>query len=563
MQSAKCKGQNERGMSKVCTICILHFAFCILHCSSSPSHADVPAPDDVSRVAAQIDRLIEARWQQVGATPSEPADDATFLRRVSLHVGGCIPPVSTTRRFLEDSSPDKRRRLVDELLDGSGYIVSFTRYWRRAILPETESDLQTRFLVPGFEAWLRDKLAANTPYDVLVREILTTPLESQDMRNFYTRMQGASPLAFYQAKQIAPENLAAATSRTFLGVRIECAQCHDHPFDKWKQDHFWSYAAFFAGIIREQQGDFIGRVREITDRREMNVPNTDRVVQATYLDGSEPQWRSKVGPRETLAAWITSRENTLFARAAANRLWGHFFGIGIVEPVDDFTEANPPSHPELLDLLAGELVAHDFDLKFLIRAITASQTYQLSSRKTHDSQAEPRLFARQSVQGLTPELLYESLAQATGTYQAFQPQNRIVLGGTPQEEFADTFADEGASKTERETTILQALALMNGSEVTQATSLGPSRPVAYTPGMPTPSFGAARTLGAIADAPFLNTSAKVEALYLAALCRQPRADELKRMVIYIVSGGPKKDYNQALGDVFWALLNSSEFLMNH
>ncbi len=141
-----------------------------------------------------------------------------------------------THRFLDDSSPEKRRRLVDELLDGSGYVVNFTRYWRRAMLPETESDLQTRFLVPGFEAWLRDKLAANTPYDAVVREIINTPLESQDMRNFYARSQGASPLAFYQAKQIAPENLAAATSRMFLGVRIECAQCHDHPFDKWKRD---------------------------------------------------------------------------------------------------------------------------------------------------------------------------------------------------------------------------------------------------------------------------------------------------------------------------------------
>jgi hypothetical protein len=523
--------------------------------------------DDVTRVAREIDRHIQARWQQAGATPSEPADDGTFLRRVSLHIGGCIPPVSTTRRFLEDSSPDKRRRMVDELLDGSGYVVSFTRYWRRAMLPETESDLQTRFLVPGFEAWLREKLADNTPYDALVREIINTPLESQDVRNFYTRMQGATPLAFYQAKQIAPENLAAATSRTFLGVRIECAQCHDHPFDKWKQDHFWSYAAFFAGIIRERQGDFIGRVREIGDRREINIPDTDRVVQAAYLDGSEPQWRFKVGPRETLAAWITSRENQLFARATANRLWGHFFGVGIVDPIDDFTEANPPSHPELLDLLAGELVAHDYDLKFLIRAITASQTYQLSSRKTHDSQADPRLFARMSVQGLAPELLYESLAQATGTYQPFQPQNACIFGNTPQGEFADTFADEGTSKTERETTILQALALMNGAEVTQATALeasGSSPQVAYVPaGMPAPVSGGARTLGAVVAAPFLDTPARIEALYLAALCRPPRADERERLTAYVTSGGPKQDSTQALGDIFWALLNSSEFLMNH
>jgi hypothetical protein len=541
-------------------------AFLVSGVSNTASSGD-SSSDDVTRVAAEIDRLIEARWRLAGVTPSEPAEDATFLRRVSLHVGGCIPPVSVTHRFLDDSSPDKRRRMVDELLDGSGYVVNFTRYWRRTMLPETESDLQTRFLVPGFEAWLRDKLAANTSYDVLVREILNTPLESQDMRNFYVRSQGASPLAFYQAKQIAPENLAAATSRMFLGVRIECAQCHDHPFDKWKRAEFWSYAAFFAGIIRERQGDFIGRVREITDRREISIPDTDQVVQAAYLDGSEPQWRFKVGPRETLAGWITSRENPFFARAAANRLWGHFFGVGLVDPIDDFTAANPPSHPEILDLLANEFVSHDFDLKFLIRAITATKTYQLASRKTHESQSEPRLFARMSVQGLTPEQLYDSLAQATGMYQPFQPQNAFVLGNNPQGDFAETFADEGAAKTERETTILQALSLMNGAEITRATAIDgrsatPAPGVVYQPGTAAVA-GGGHTLTALTSAPFLDRSAKIEALYLAALTRKPSPEELQRLTDYAASGGPKKDENQALADIFWALLNSSEFLMNH
>lgn len=541
MQTAKCKRQSVR-TALLFLLFSLPFALCILTCPALRA----AAPNDVARLAAQIDRLVEARWQQAGITPAQPADDATYLRRVWLHVGGCIPPVAVTRDFLADTTGDKRRRAVEELLDGPGYVVNFTRYWRRAMLGESDSDLQTRILVPGFEAWLREKMAANTPYDALVRELLNTPLESPDMRSLFARAQIASPLAFYQARQVAPENLAAATSRTFLGVRIECAQCHDHPFDQWKRDHFWSYAAFFAGILPERQGDFIRRVREDADRREIGIPNTDRIVQAAYLDGSAPRWQAKIGVRATLAAWITSRENKRFAQAAANRLWGHFFGVGIVEPIDDFTDANPPSHPELLSLLATELVAHDFDLKFLIRAITASKAYQLSSRQTRESPAEPRLFASMTVQGLPPEALYESLAQATGTFQPFQPQNVRGFGNTPQDEFVETFAEDGTSQTERETTILQALSLMNGAEVTQATALDSSR-----------------TLGAVATAPFLSREDQITTLYLAALCRPPRGDELEQLSAYVRGGGPKKDSPQALGDVFWALLNSSEFLMNH
>ena len=514
--------------------------------AEEPTSASNSKEDDVQRLAEHIDRLIAEHWMQHGITPSEPADDAEYFRRVWLHIAGCIPPVSATQQFLDDTSPDKRRRVVDELLDGSGYVVNFTRYWRRVMLPETESDLQTSFVVPGFEAWLRGKLADNTPYDALVREIINTPLNARDTRDYFGRLQSASPLAFYQAKQIAPENLAAATSRIFLGIRIECAQCHDHPFDKWKREQFWSHAAFFAGIVRERQGDFIGQVREIADRREIDVPDTARVVQAAYLDGSEPQWRFRVGPRQTLADWVTSRDNAFFAHAAANRLWGHFFGVGIVEPIDDFTEANPASHPELLDLLAREFAAHDFDLKFLIRAIMASKTYQLSSRRSHETQDRPQMFARMSLQGLTPEQLLDSVAQATGTYQQFQANNAFLFSGSPQGDFAETFADESASKTERETTILQALALMNGQLVSQATALDSSR-----------------TFGAVATAPFLDTAGRIETLYLAALCRKPHADELQKMVSYVESRGGQQDSTKALGDVFWALLNSTEFLMNH
>jgi hypothetical protein len=512
--------------------------------------AESKAPaDEVRRVADHIDALIAKRWKEANAAPAEPASDAELIRRLYLHLDGGIPPVSRVREYLNDSSPDKHRRLVDQLLEGPGYVVHFTRYWRRVMLPETDSDLQTRFLIPGFEGWLRDRLTENTSYDQIARQIIDVQLTQTNtsQRNDIQSLSNSSPLAFYQAKQVAPENLAASTSRIFLGIRIECAQCHDHPFDSWKRDQFWSLAAFFGGIVREGQPNVFGQVREIPDRREISIPDSDMVVQAGYLDGSEPQWRFRVGARKTLADWVASKDNPYFAKAAANRIWGHFFGRGIVEPVDDFSDANPPSHPELLNYLAQEFAVHEFDLKFLIRAITASKTYRLSSQRTHESQDDPELFARMNVQGLTPNQLYDSLAQATGARLSFQANNPFLFGNQNEEGlFQETFDDGGTTLTNRETTILQALALMNGQLTANATNLTQSR-----------------TLAAVVGAPFLDTEEKIEALYLAALSRKPSEKELSRLKAYVESGGPAKNSDLALADVFWALLNSSEFLLNH
>jgi hypothetical protein len=357
----------------------------------------------------------------------------------------------------------------------------------------------------------------------------------------------ASPLAFYQAKQVAPENLAAATSRMFLGIRIECAQCHDHPFDKWKREQFWSYAAFFGGIVRQGQNGIFSQVREVPDRRELAIPDTDQVVQAVYLDGTNPQWRFRVGSRETLAKWITSPDNRFFTRTVVNRLWGYFMGAGIVDPVDDFGEANPPSHPVLLDELAQEFAARKFDLKFLIRAITASKTYQLSSDKSHDSSLDPQLFASMPVQGMTPEQLFRSLSRAVGVYRPYQNSNAFSFGvNSPEADFMETFADNSESKLDRQTTILQALALMNGRIVAGATNLEQSR-----------------TLQSVVESPFLDTSQKIETLFLAVLSRKPTAEENERFLKYVKQGGPKRNASAALGDLFWALLNSSEFLFIH
>ena len=507
--------------------------------------------DDVTRLAKRIDELLAVRQAAESVRPAAIAGDAEFLRRVHLDLGGRIPPVSRVRDFLDDRSSNKRRAVVDELLDGALYVTHYTNVWRRVLMPETTADAQTRFLLPGFEAWLRQKLAGEVSYAEIVREIVTVPLgagTTQPQQLTGRNRSKPSPLAFYQAKQIKPENLAASTARMFLGIRLECAQCHDHPFDAWKREQFWSFAAFYAGMERQGRGGFLGAIREVADRRDLQIPGTEKTVTPLYLDGSKPDARATGGSRQVLADWMISAENPYFSRTAVNRLWAELFGYGLVDPPDDFTAANPPSHPKLLDELAAEFSAHGFDLKFLVRSLCATRAYQRTSVQAGDRTQDPRLFTRMVVKALSPEQLYDSLSQATGYYQPNEAANPPAdpQASSPRDEFLEMFRDEASRPIERRTTILQALALMNGRFITVATSIEQSR-----------------TLAAVVEFPLLDTEGRVEALYLAALGRRPRPEELKRLVPYVEGGSPHGDSKRALGDVFWALLNSSEFLFNH
>ena len=354
-------------------------------------------------------------------------------------------------------------------------------------------------------------------------------------------------MGFYQAKQLKPENLAAGTARMFLGVRIECAQCHDHPVDDWKREQFWGYAAFFAGVERDPTaGGAVDAIKELFGGKSLLIPGTEKRVVPTYLTGESPQLKFRDSPRQLLADWMISEQNVYFARASVNRVWGKLFGVGIVNPVDDFTATNPPSHPELLDELARQFAGHEYDFKFLIRAITSSRTYQLSSVGTGANQSEPRLFSRMALKGLSAEQLFDSISLATGFFENQAARNNPgIMNNTPREEFVRMFEDSTDPITERQTTILQALSMMNGQFVADATGLEKSA-----------------TLAAIAGFPLMTTEERIEALYLAALSRKPRADEMRRLAEYVDSGGPAHDPKKALSDLFWALLNSSEFLFN-
>lgn len=504
--------------------------------------------DDVAATAQLIDRHIFNRLNKEQVQPAELSSDAEFCRRVWLDLAGKIPPATQVRWFLEDERPTKRRMLVESLLARSDYVSHFATYWRNVMMPEVRTDERIQQLLPGFDGWLREHLSRNTPFDVLVREIVNTPLETRggprNMRNGGER----SAWAFFQAKEIAPENLAAATSRIFLGIRIECAQCHDHPFDDWQQAQFWSYASFFAGIEREGSDGVFGRVQEVFDRRELEIPETGIVVQARYLDDQQPHWERGLTSRENLANWMTAPENPYFARMAVNRIWGKLFGVGLVDPVDDFTDENECSHPELLADLTSKLVEHHFDLKFLIRAITASRTYQLSStRPTSDPVGDPlnlQLFAAMPVKGLTPEQLLDSLDEVTG----FRPDASVREDdprAAVRNDILSLFINDTDPPTGQQTSIPQALALMNGQFAAAAVDLNRSRALKNIVGKA------------------LSPREQVESLFLTTLSRRPSESELATFAAYVEQGGPAEDSSVALADVLWALLNSAEFASNH
>ncbi len=476
-------------------------------------------PPDARRLAERVDQMLAAQWAKAGVEPAQRSDDAEFLRRASLDLTGKVPSVGAVRRFLADPAPDKRAALVERLLKDPSYANHFGNQWRHLLVPDPEDDLGRQPAVEALDAWLRAQFAANVPYDRMARDVLTWAPSSRPGAD----PAEPSPRRFYLGREDKPEELAGAASRVFLGVRLECAQCHDHPFAHWKREQFWSQAAFFVGL--RQPG-----VRTAV------IPGTQRTIPARFLDGKSPP-PDLEEVRASLADWITAPDNPWFARALVNRLWANFFGVGLVDPVDDLSDENPPSHPELLDELARAFVASGHDVKFLIRVLTQTRAYHLSSVSADGKPANPRLFTRMNVTGLTPEQLFDSLVEATALRGPQLARQRArFLARFPRTE----------GRLEGRSSIPQALALMNGELL--AAAVDPSGDT---------------TLGAVVASPFLTTPDKVETLFLAALGRPPRPEESRRFVAYVDKGGATGDQRQALADVFWALLNSPEFLFNH
>jgi hypothetical protein len=509
--------------------------------------AETTALVDAEQLTVQIDRALADSWERSKIEPSPTAGDAEFLRRVYLDLVGKIPSVAELQIFLADARGDKRRRVVDDLLQRGAHAQHFANTWRGLVLAGAPENIESSILIPQFDTWLRLRFAVNMSYDRLVRDLLNAPLEPAMQVNVATaRRFVPTPAAFFQANELKREQIAASTSRIFLGVQVQCAQCHDHPFSHWTRQEFWSLAAFFdttAPGMPQIAKPSTGSSNAIL------IPETKIVVEPAFLDGTAPDWDGGSNKRDLLSRWITQTDNPYFARAAVNRLWDHFLGRGFVHPVDDLDKMNPPSHPELLDEMATQFALHHFDLNYLIRAITQCRAYQLTSRARSAGDDDLSHFARMPLRRMTAEQLFASIVQATG----FREERKAAQRGvalpdltSAAAEFRNRFADQSVPRTEAETSILQALALMNGKLVSDATDLEKSE-----------------TLVAVEESPFLTTPQRVESLFMATLSRKPAAEELDELAGYVDGGGPAKDSKKALADVFWALLNSAEFALNH
>ncbi len=496
------------------------------------------APPDPQMLANQIDQFLSTRLKQENIPAAKIADDAEFLRRAYLDLTGRIPAPRDVYAFLLDRSPGKRAQLIDSLLETPRYASHSAAVWRAALAPEATALPEGRIFRTGFEAWLKQKFRAGVPYDQLVRELLKTPLSSdpEHPTPVLLRPDDPNPLAFFAVKDVKPENLAAVTTRVFLGVQIECAQCHNHPFAKWTREQFWNQAAFFAGLSRSGDGIF-APVSERLDVHEIGVGDTQKKARAKFLDERSPLAQTNGSLRGELADWVTAKNNPYFAKTAANRVWGQMFGRGIIDPVDDLHDDNPPSHPELLDALAKALVEADFDFRYLIRSIGRSQAYQRTSAFDHPKQKDPRHFSKMAVKGLTGEQLFDSLMQATGMRPGVgRPSGR--------EAFLARFALMG-KPADPESSIPQALALMNGKLIAEATSL------ATCP-----------TLKAACELPGGTVEERVELLYVSSLGRMPSLRE-QAIAMRFLNDGDVGRINDRLADLFWAILNSAEFRLNH
>lgn len=504
------------------------------------------APPDPTGLAAKIDARINEKLKAHNLKPAEAAGDAEFHRRATLDILGRIPTVAEARAFLDDKSPDKRAKLIDRMIGSPAAINHAATQWRYALVAQPQ---RVQFIDVTLEAWLRAELRAGRPVDRLMYNLMTAPLDYNDRtpEGKLRPAPGVSPVSFYQANDLKPEAVASTVTRVVLGIRLECAQCHNHPFDKWTREQFWETAAFFAPVPPQEPNEKIIPLAELSLRKTLRINTTDKEATPKYFTGDAPNWKGVTDTRALFAAWATSKTNPYFAKAMANRVWSQFFGVGIVDPVDDFSPENVASHPELLDELAEALVAADFDTNVLAKAIGRTAAYQRSSKATDPAQNKPKLLAKMNVKGLSPEQLFDSLAQATGYREEVPVAARVAFGvdtDSPRGRYLAKFAGS-AARPDTQTSMLQALTLMNGSWMARATD---------------PEKG--ETLTAVANAPFLDDAAKVETLFLAAYARKPTAAEQEKFLSYLLREG-KAGQKAQLADVFWSLLNSNEFLLNH
>jgi hypothetical protein len=492
-----------------------------------------------------IDEHVWTKLQTLGITPSEPADDTTFLRRAYLDAIGRLPTPVETRAFLAGESPEKRDRLVADLLERPEYADHWANKWADLLRPNPyRVGIKAVYNLDG---WLRDAFRRNLPYDEFARAIVAA--------RGSTFTDG--PAVVYRDRR-EPEEAATMMSQLFLGIRLDCARCHHHPFEVWSQDDFYSFAAYFARVGRKGTGISppISGSEEVifaSAKGSVRHPLTGEEMTPEPLFGEAPPADDpETDPRDALAEWMTSPDNPYFARVIVNRVWAELVGRGIVDPVDDLRATNPPSNAPLLDALAEDFRQHDYDLKHLIRTIMSSHVYGLSATPNERNVSDHRNFSRHYRRRLRAEVLLDAVCDITGEPESFDaapPGTRAAALWTVRTDslFLDAFGrpdpnqDPPCERT-TETSVVQALHLMNAPKLH---------------GKITSDSGLAARLAESDREP----AAIVEELYLRAYCRPPTVEETRVALEFFDECGD--DRRRAVEDLLWALLNTPEFVFEN
>lgn len=484
-----------------------------------------------------IDTLVHAKLNKLRMTPSEVCTDEVFVRRVYVDLIGLLPTIEEYSRFMADAAPDKRDKLIDELLNRKEFTEIWVSKWAEWLMMRSNNVISYKAMLLYYQ-WLSQQVASNVPLDKMVQGLL-----GANGGTFKV------PATNYFQNETDTLKVSENVAQVFMGMRIQCAQCHNHPFDRWTQDDYYGFAAFFSQIGRKGGEDYRetiifnaggGDVRHVVD---------GRVMTPTFLGGGPADTAGK-DRREILAKWLASPQNPYFASNFANRVWQHFFGVGIIDPIDDVRISNPASNPELLAELANKFTSYNYDFKQLVRDICRSQTYQRSTTRNESNMTDELNFAHANLRRIKAESLLDCISEVTNTKDKFRglplgAKATQIADGSTSTYFLETF---GRAKRETvcscevrmEPSLSQALHLLNGDTV-----------------------NAKIQQGGLIDkwlAEKVEPMQIVERLYISCLGRKPSEPEINNLKPLFTTGSNVK---QALEDTFWALLNSREFLFNH
>jgi hypothetical protein len=497
---------------------------------------------------AFIDQMIEDAWKKAGVNPSKVASDEEFLRRAYLDLIGRIPNIQEARAFLHSKEKDKREKLVAYLLEDPDYAKNFATQWTVLLIGRANQGRTVDRT--SLTSWLRKQFSSDRPWNEIVHDLVSSTGSNKD--------NGAVNYVLAHL-ELGAVPLTSRTTRLFLGKQIQCTQCHDHPSNDWKQLDFWGINAFFRGIKAQEVRKPNATGLEVLDHVELSdVPSDDYVrfdrrnglvgiAFPRFLDGRKISQGKDVIRRTELGKLISDPDSDMLTQSFVNRMWAHLLGRGFVNPVDDFGPHNPPSNPELLADLSKEFKKSGYDIKKLIRWITASRAYQLSSLKGKAGDKDESLFSQMQLKPMSPEQLFDSLLTATSAHRAGSSDDGHRKRDAWLQQFIFAFAnDETEESNSFQGTIPQALMMMNGELMQQAISCKPG------------SF-----LGDLLEQAGHQRSPQifmVDPIYFAALSRHPSAKEITQARQYLEAN---PDSLQVLQDLFWALLNSNEFVLIH